>query len=847
VLRYLKWASPVLVLALFVLALGVLGRELHHYRAQDIRAALEAIPLPRFLSALSLTALSYAVLSLYDWLGLRYAGRKLDYGRVALASFSAYVFSYNVGFSVLGGAAVRYRLYSSWGLSALEIGKLVLFTTVTFWLGLATLMGTVLLTGAASGRLGLPVWTGRSMGVLLLSLMILYVAACAWVRRPLRLRQIELVLPTLPLALCQVLLAIADLLVAGLVLFVLFPGHDVALPVFLGAYLTAMAAGLVSHVPGGLGVFETVIVLILPTTAPHPDLIAMLLSYRLIYYLGPFLLGLVLVGGHTAFRQRRRLAGFGELVAKGVALVTPRVLTFAVFFSGVVLLVSGATPASGSRLAWLGNTVPLGMLEVSHFLASVIGVTLLFLARGLQLRLNAAWAATLGLLLLGALVSLLKGLDYEEAVILLLAASALAVSRHRFRRPSSLWDHRFSPGWVAGIGLALLGTTWLGLFAYKHVEYSSELWWQFEVTGQAPRFLRASVGVAAVVLAVGLARLFRLAYRPPAGSDPADLEVAITIAASSPASAANLIALGDKALLFSQTRQSFLMYGVSGRSWVVMGDPVGVAEEAEELIWSFREQCDAAGAWPVFYEVSPARLPLYVDLGLSLFKLGEEARVWLADFSLEGGHRKKMRQTRSKLEAAGCTFAIWEPAEVAMRLEELKAVSDVWLRGKNTREKGFSLGFFTTDYVRRFPASVVLLHGRVVAFATVWRSGQQEELSIDLMRQLEEAPDGVMEYLFLRLMLLGKEQGYRWFNLGMAPFSGIERHPLAPWWNRVGSLLFRHGEHFYNFQGLRQYKEKFDPVWEPKYLACSGGLMLPQVLANVSALVSGGLSGLIRK
>jgi phosphatidylglycerol lysyltransferase len=528
-------------------------------------------------------------------------------------------------------------------------------------------------------------------------------------------------------------------------------------------------------------------------------------------------------------------------------LVTPRVLTFAVFLSGIILLVSGATPAAQGRLAWLGGVLPVGMLELSHFLASLVGVVLLFLARGLQLRLNAAWAATLGLLIAGAALSLLKGLDFEEAALLLLAAGALGVSRKVFRRRSSLWDHRFSPGWIGAIGLVLLGTTWIGFFAYKHVEYSHQLWWQFELASQAPRFLRATVGIAATVLILGLAHLFRLARTHAPGTTVEDIDAAMVLAAAAPATEAYLVALGDKHLMFSDSRRGFLMYGISGRSWVSMGDPVAEGDEAEELVWRFREHCESAGARAVFYEVSAARLPLYLDLGLSLFKLGEEARIPLADFSLEGGSRKRLRQTRSRIEGAGCDFSIWEPNEVTARLSELQGISDTWLRNKNTREKGFSLGFFRPDYVRRFPAAVVTLQGRPVAFATLWRSGQKQELSVDLMRHLDEAPGGVMEYLFLRLMLTGREQGYAWFNLGMAPFSGMDHHPLAPLWNRVGSLLFRHGEHFYNFQGLRQYKDKFDPVWEPKYLACAGGLILPQVLTHVSALVSGGLSGLIRK
>ncbi len=120
-------------------------------------------------------------------------------------------------------------------------------------------------------------------------------------------------------------------------------------------------------------------------------------------------------------------------------------------------------------------------------------------------------------------------------------------------------------------------------------------------------------------------------------------------------------------------------------------------------------------------------------------------------------------------------------------------------------------------------------------------------MSLDLMRYADDAPSGVMEYLFAQLMLWGRAQGYRWFSLGMAPLAGLEEHRLAPLWNKLGALLFRHGEHFYNFQGLRAFKDKFDPIWAPRYLASPGGLATPIALGHVAALVSGGVSGVVTK
>ena len=240
-------------------------------------------------------------------------------------------------------------------------------------------------------------------------------------------------------------------------------------------------------------------------------------------------------------------------------------------------------------------------------------------------------------------------------------------------------------------------------------------------------------------------------------------------------------------------------------------------------------------------------LNVYLDMGLTLLKLGEEAMVPLPDFSLEGSERKGLRYTYNRLNRLGCSFEVQPADKLYEMLPELKRVSDAWLQDINTREKGFSLGYFDSEYLQNFPVAIVRKQGTIVAFANIWTASARQELSIDLMRFDRQAENGVMEYLIINLMLWGKQQGYRFFDLGMAPLSGMENRPFAPLWHRIGALVFRHGEHFYNFEGLREYKQKFDPVWEPRYLAYPGGMALPRVLLNIASLISGGLKGVITK
>jgi phosphatidylglycerol lysyltransferase len=326
-----------------------------------------------------------------------------------------------------------------------------------------------------------------------------------------------------------------------------------------------------------------------------------------------------------------------------------------------------------------------------------------------------------------------------------------------------------------------------------------------------------------------------------------ELAAAQAIVAQSPDTTARLALLGDKRLLFNDSKTALVMFGVEGRSWISLGDPVGPDDQARELVWRFLEMCDENGAWPVFYQADAERLAWYVDPGLSMLKLGEEARVPLSEFQLEGRAHKSLRHASEKLLEQGCVFEIVPAARVEEILAEMKAVSDAWLASKDTAEKGFSLGFFDEAYLRRFPVAVVRYEGQMMAFANLWLGAGREELSVDLMRHLPDAPHGMMDFLFAQIMLWGKCEGFAWFNLGMAPLSGIEAQRLGPLWNKVASLAYRHGEHFYNFEGLREYKEKFDPVWRPKYLASPGGMALPVILGNLTTLVSGGVLRLVSK
>jgi len=839
--------GPLLSLLLLCLALWALHAMATEVTYRQIGAYVHGLPNADIALAILLTGAGFAVMTLYDWFGLASIGRRLPPKRVAFISFISYAFSNALGMSLLVSGSIRYRFYVQAGLTTGEVARVVLYTTLSFWLGLAALTGVTLLIvpippDVPFSGLRIP------LAIVLVLVPLAWFAAAVLVRRPIRVWRWAVNTPTPQVAARQILIGALDWGLASGVLYVLMPQEIVGgFGHFLAIFVLAQMAGLISHVPGGLGVFEAVMLAGFGATGNHgleAPILGSLTAFRLVYYLLPLGVATVMV----IWREIRGLRQTA-LITPWFSSLLPPFFAGLTLIAGAVLLFSGATLAIPGRMEILRGFVPLPLVEVSHFLSSVVGMLLLILARGLQRRLDAAYVVTLVLLIVGAVLSLLKGIDYEEATLLSLLALALAPAHRHFYRRASLFRASFSVGWMAAIAAVLGCATWLVFFSFKHVEYSNNLWWEFSFHhGGAPRALRALVGATAVVMLFALANLIRPARTRRALPSDADLARAMPLLKGFSSAQGHLALVGDKMLMFAPDDRAFIMYDIEGRSWVAMGDPVGESEDARrELVWRFREECEHAGGWPLFYQVRPEDLDLYLEVGMSLLKIGEEARVRLETFNLDGKSKKTLRGTVNKLARDGLRMEIVPVEDVPALLPRLKVISDAWMRDKKVREKRFSLGLFNERYLARTPMAVVWQGDEPVAFANIFVTATKEEASVDLMRHLPDGPSGIMDFLFIELMVWAKAEGYRWFNLGMAPLSGLQNRRTAPLWSRFGAMVFGRGERFYNFRGLHRYKDKFDPEWEPRYIAVAGGIALPLALANVASLISGGLGGVVRR
>lgn len=834
--------TAAIMLTVAAIGLFALHGLLAEVRLHDIRRAVHMIAPWRLALALSLTAGSYVALTFYDHVALRIVGRPLPWRTAALASFCSYTLSHNLGLSLLTGGSARYRIYTAAGLEGGDIARIIASAGMSFWGGVFVLAGLMMAVHPADiqlFRMAIEPWVQRAAGIAILLAALAAIAAMGRAGRSPRLFGWAIALPSRGQALAQIGIACIDLATASAALFILVPGIAPALyPALFLAYALAIIVTLVSHVPGGLGIFEAVIVATLPDV-DRPSLLAALIAYRLIYYLIPLLLGVVAIALHEGNGWRHpvgRVLDGAQAAASGMASV---MLSLLVAVGGGILLISGALPGIPHRLHMITSLLPTPFVEASHFAASIVGTLLILLAAGLYRRLDAAFWMTRALLLSGAIFSLIKGLDYEEASALLVIAALLQWTRGAFYRRTSFTAEILTPAWVATLAIAVGLSIWIGFFAYKHVDYQNELWWHFGPKANASRFLRASLASAVLAVAAALWRMFRpatasrLIDRPSATASRDALALAERTDAF-------LATTGDKLFLCSASGRAFLMYQVQGHSWIVMGDPVGDRDEWPDLLWRLREMADAEQGRLLLYQLSLDALPLAIDLGLTIVKYGEEARVDLQHFTLDGPDARPLRYAERRAVREGATFEIVPASAVPPLLAELEQISDEWLAAKDHGEKAFSVGRFDPAYIADCDCAIVRQHGRIVSFANIWATANRRELSVDLMRHAVEAPYGTMDFLFIHLMLWGREQGYGWFTLGLAPLSGIEARRLSPLWAKAGAFFFRHGESFYGFEGLRAYKDKFAPRWDPRFIAGPRGISMSRAMIDLQKLVSGG-------
>ncbi|WP_270936282.1 lysylphosphatidylglycerol synthase domain-containing protein [Falsiroseomonas oryzae] len=598
-------------LVLLAAAIWVVQKEFRTLSVADVRNALAAIPEATLWKAAGWTVLAYAVLTIYDRLGSVYAGHPVSYARTSLASFCAYTLAHNLGFAAVSGAAVRYRFYAAWGLPPLAIAKVVAFTSLTFGLGGLALGGLVLvIEPEVVPGLGehVPHALMQGLGLVCWALVIAYVTMSR-IRSHVVIFGYHVDLPGFRMAVIQTVLASVDVAVTAMIFYALLPpAENLTFLHFLGIYIAAYIAGIAASLPGGIGVFDTAILIGLQPWLSPAEVVGALLVFRLYYYIVPLFLAGMLFAGFEIAQRRHALAKLTAEQRVADALEVPAIASL-VGLAGTVLIFIGALPARGSAVEiWAGPEAALG----SHFAASVVGSLLLVMAYGLLRRLTIAWGFAILLLLNGVLICLLRQEHWAVTGGFALVAVLLAAMRSGFYRDARLMREPLAGGTLVPMAVVGFCAILLATVSYGG-RVAEESWLEVVVSPMAPDSLRFTVGLAAVFLLVGMVRLLRpVKLRPEPWTEEARARLR-ALGGAAPAQA-------DGAVFGEAGRAGFAFVKRDG-IWMALGDPEGEERDRISAIWRFRDICERAEVDAAFWRVSPALLRVYGDIGLTAFPL----------------------------------------------------------------------------------------------------------------------------------------------------------------------------------------------------------------------------------
>ncbi len=626
--QHLRRLPALLGVLLLLGAIYVVQREFNHLKLADIRTALAAIPHRALALSFGATVLSYMVLTFYDRLGTLYAGHPVKYRRVAFASFCAYALSHNLGFSAVSGAAVRYRLYSHWGLAPVQIAKVVGFCSLTFGLGGLVLGGWVLWFEPGSipffSRV-LPFWAFYAIGSLMWATVAAYVVVAS-VAKTVRLRQHEFKLPDWRMAALQVLLAAVDVAVTAAIFYALVPPTaGLTYLRFLACYLASYSAGLLASLPGGIGVFDTAMLLGLEPYLPAPVILGAILIFRLYYYIIPlFLAGTLFAGNEILLRG-------GALLKSGAVARTAQSIgqmsepdfavgaaTGVVAICGALLLTLGVIDAPPD-FSWIDPDFTDVAASTGQFVPSLIGAALMVLAIGLSQRVTLAWGGTVGLLVIAAIYTAAQRDPAWIPALLALSAVLVAPFRDAFYRHARLLTGTLKSDVL--IPLLALAVCVIALASFEPAVHrlSENSWWELVLSPDLPNGLRVVIALAVLLGLLALWRLLRpghVTWLPWAGEGR--LRYA-ALGADPPAMADGLV-MGEAA-------RAGIPFRRLGRVMLGLGDPAGAPGDRISAIWRLRDLATQEGLDPAVWRAGPALLKVYGDLGLTALPLGPDGQL----------------------------------------------------------------------------------------------------------------------------------------------------------------------------------------------------------------------------
>lgn len=634
--RWLRHLPHALGLLLMVAAIVVVQHEVRDLRFSDIKQAMTSISQKKLFLGVGCTFLSYFILSFYDRLAVVQVGyKKVSYKRTAFAAFCSYVLSHNLGFSAVSGAAVRYRLYRNWGVDSFSIAQIIAFCSVTYLLGASVLIGGVLVWEPQVIPLAgkhVPGFLLTFAGIALWALVVAYIGL-AFRLRQIKIGKWQVDLPSPAMGVMQTVVAAADVAATAAIAYVLLPaGVAIDYPTFLAVYIASYSAGLIASVPGGLGVFDGAMLLALGPYMSTPQIMGVILIFRLYYYIIPLFLAGGMFAAHEVFmrsddaleaKKRRRLRQDSQplqprrirpsqLVRESEADFSVAVSTGTVSICGIMLIcltlldpVAKYPVAEGHLLLWLN--------KISAYVLSLMGVGFIGLAVGLSQRVTLAWRLTLGALLFSAVMTFMRGDTFIVPIMLGFSAFLIAPFRSCYYRRARLMSEPLAPSTL--LCMVLL----CGCMFILVSHHAAGSWWQivfelsFSDTTRGGIALAVFLGLVVTGSLMWPGRIAVTRWSAEAQARYLTLPHALTNIVSSK--------ITPQGYVTGETKEAVIPFFRRGKFLVAIGDPAGPESDSVSAIWRFRDLAVQRGLKPVFWKVEKSFLRVYDDIGLSVWPL----------------------------------------------------------------------------------------------------------------------------------------------------------------------------------------------------------------------------------
>ncbi len=810
-----------------IIILGVVFiayKEFANIDFKELFKHIRQIPLTKEIQILIFGVGAFSLTSLYDLLFSKYYDFNLNRKTALKIGWISQAFANFVGL----GPPIRYKLYRKEGIdskNSLKISVSIFFTSLT---GLSVLIAVSLFSASK---------LGSSNYLYILAIACIYIPVFLFIDKVDFKKLFKLNLSIEHLNKKTKFLGMGLSTIEWLVVAIFFAylvrlfTPTIPYSTIILVYCVSMLLGLLSFLPGGFGSFDISCIYLFGKMGYETKYILIsIIIYRIVYYVIPWLISIFILA--FEFIKEKGEVQDQNKITKELGV---NALYYGILSAGIILILSSATPSIVNRLEVLRDVIPKDFQYLSRVITMLIGVMLISLSKGIKERVRIIHHISIALLLLATVTSVLKGLDYEESILMIFLAILLYLSKSSFDKESMRFNKRNLLGNL--LIFTLVPLSYFIVFNLTHgvnmINSTDKYSLAYLSSNKSNIYIYILLtSIISLILQFSISK--KLTFTKISDEDISKFSKFIEIYGGNIYS--HLFYLKDKNIFLNKNENVMLMYRPYKNKLFVLGDPIGDRNFFEDAIDEFIEFAGDYNMTVVFYEVEGKNLELYNSQGFNFIKIGEEAIVDLTSFSYEGKENKVLRHMRNMFVNRNYELEVIDPPFTDEFLDMLKGISDQWLNGR--LEKKFSLGFFDKEYVSRAPVAILKQEDEVIAFCTLMPSYDDGTISIDLMRMKKDHPNGTMDCLFISLMSYMKDKGYKKFNLGGAPLSNVGNKKKSLKKEKLIKYGYDFGNNIYNFHGLRHYKEKFKPDWIGRYVAYYDEIKLPSTLIDLIKIIN---------